>query len=68
MTRFFRSIVGFLGIFIAAFGDAAAQGSQRLPSPLGLGDVVRIASERSDEIEAADARTAAANAPPAANV
>jgi outer membrane protein TolC len=43
----------------------AAQGQPLLPSPLGLGDVIRIARERRDEIQAARARTRAAEARPA---
>jgi outer membrane protein TolC len=44
---------------------AAAQESQILPSPLGLADVIGIASERRDEIQAARARTRAGEARPA---
>jgi len=44
--------------------QAVAQTAQVLPSPLGLGDVVRIASERRDEIQAARARTRAGEARP----
>ncbi len=36
-----------------------------LPSPLSLGDVIRVASERRDEIQAARARTRAGEARPA---
>ena len=43
----------------------AAQSTQALPSPLSLGDVVRIASERRDEIQAARARARAGEARPA---
>jgi cobalt-zinc-cadmium efflux system outer membrane protein len=42
-----------------------AQAAPALPSPLGLGDVIRIASERRDEIQAARARTRAAETRPA---
>ena len=45
--------------------EAGAQSAFRLPSPLTLGDVVRIASERRDEISAARARTLAAEQRPA---
>ena len=44
---------------------AAAQDAKPLPSPLGLGDVIRIAGERRDEIQAARARTRAGEARPA---
>jgi outer membrane protein TolC len=43
---------------------AAAQEVTPLPSPLGLADVIRIASERRDEIQAARARTQAGEARP----
>jgi len=43
---------------------AAAQPRPVLPSPLGLGDVIGIAGERRDEIQAARARTRAAEARP----
>jgi outer membrane protein TolC len=55
-------IVGMLTILPAT---AAGQASQALPSPLSLADVVRISSERRDEIQAARARTTAAEARPA---
>jgi cobalt-zinc-cadmium efflux system outer membrane protein len=42
-----------------------AQGPQALPSPLQLGDVVRIAGERRDEIAAARARVRAGEQRPA---
>jgi outer membrane protein TolC len=44
---------------------AAAQDAKPLPSPLALGDVIRIAGERRDEIQAARARTRAGEARPA---
>jgi len=43
---------------------AVAQTARVLPSPLRLGDVVRLASERRDEIEAARARIRAGEARP----
>jgi outer membrane protein, heavy metal efflux system len=46
-------------------GDAAAQAAPDLPSPLSLPDVVRAASERRDEIQAARARVRAGEARPA---
>jgi outer membrane protein TolC len=55
-----------LALLIAsAPAPAAAQGGQTLPSPIGLSDVVRLAAERRDEIEAARARTRAGEARPA---
>jgi outer membrane protein TolC len=42
----------------------AAQTPPVLPSPLSLGDVIRIASERRDEVQAARARTQAGEARP----
>jgi cobalt-zinc-cadmium efflux system outer membrane protein len=45
--------------------EAAAQISPDLPSPLSLADVIRVASERRDEIQAARARARAGEARPA---
>jgi outer membrane protein TolC len=51
---------------MAAFtARAGAQGAAPLPSPLSLPDVVRIAGERRDEIQAANARARAGEARPA---
>ena len=44
--------------------SVAAQTSPVLPSPLSLGDVLRLASERRDEIQAAHARIRAGEARP----
>jgi len=44
--------------------EAAAQISPGLPSPLSLADVIRVASERRDEIQAARARARAGEARP----
>jgi outer membrane protein TolC len=52
-------------IVIASPATAAAQGPQPLPSPLALADVIRVAGERRDEVEAARARTRAGEARPA---
>jgi hypothetical protein len=41
----------------------AAQTTPVLPSPLSLGDVIRLASERRDEIQAARARTSSPKPP-----
>ena len=55
-----------LALLIAgASVSAAAQDSETLPSPLSLGDVVRLAGDRRDEIEAARARVRAGEARPA---
>lgn len=43
---------------------AAAQTTTVLPSPLSLGDVIRLAGERRDEIQAARARIRAGEARP----
>ena len=43
----------------------AAQTTPALPSPLSLADVIRLASERRDEIQAARARMRAGEARPA---
>ena len=45
--------------------EAAAQIAPDLPSPLSLADVIRVASERRDEIQAARARARAGEARPA---
>lgn len=45
-------------------GPMAAQTTQVLPSPLSLSDVIRLASERRDEIQAARARVRAGEARP----
>ena len=44
---------------------AAAQSPQPLPSPLGLGDVIRLAREGRDEVQAARARVRAGESRPA---
>jgi outer membrane protein, heavy metal efflux system len=58
-----------IGVLLAATtcapSLAAAQTAPVLPSPIGLGDVIRIAGERRDEIQAAHARSRAAEARPA---
>ena len=64
-----RALVLSLGITLATGGlpmpvNAIAQTTSALPSPLGLGDVIRIASERRDEIQAARARIRAGEARP----
>ena len=66
----FRSLV-VAGSVLTLAGSAAAQErttgqpASTLPSPLGLSDVVRMAGERRDEIQAARARTTAGDARPA---
>jgi outer membrane protein TolC len=64
MKRFHFFVLA-LAIVAATVDRAVAQEAQPLPSPLSLGDVVRIASERRDEIEAARARVRAGEARPA---
>jgi outer membrane protein, heavy metal efflux system len=58
-------VVVFIAGAVFRPGDAAAQAAPDLPSPLGLPDVIRAASERRDEIEAARARVRAGEARPA---
>jgi outer membrane protein TolC len=65
MTRFSSSIVLMVLTAMASPAVAAAQDAKPLPSPLAIGDVIRIASERRDEIQAARARTRAGEARPA---
>jgi outer membrane protein TolC len=57
-----RALVVAIAVMAAVPSIADAQS---LPSPLRLGDVIRIASERRDEIQAARARTRAGEARPA---
>ncbi len=59
--------VGFIAAMSSALltSDATAQPASPIPSPLSLTDVVRIASERRDEIAAARARSLAAEQRPA---
>ena len=49
-----------LALLVALPLDASAQAPSRLPTPLGLGDVIRLAESRRNEIVAARARTEAA--------
>ena len=49
----------------AAVPRASVAQEARLPTPLTLADVIRVAGQRRDEIEAARSRTAAAEARPA---
>ena len=62
ITRVASSLVLLSGGVLIAPATAAAQAGQRLPSPLSLGDVIRIAGERRDEIQAARARIRAGEA------
>ncbi len=64
MKRFHFFVLA-LAVVAATADRAVAQEAQPLPSPLSLGDVVRIASERRDEIEASRARVRAGEARPA---
>ncbi|HSC98588.1 MAG TPA: TolC family protein [Casimicrobiaceae bacterium] len=65
MTRFSSSILLLVVMAVSSPAVAAAQDAKPLPSPLALGDVIRIAGERRDEIQAARARTRAGEARPA---
>src|SRR5918993_3771638 len=65
MSRLFSPRVLLVGILVTSPDSAAAQAAGPLPAPLGLGDVIQIACERRDEIEAARARTRAGEARPA---
>ena len=53
-----------IALCVAGPFSAAAQSGQTLPAPLALSDVVRIALERRDEIQAARARARAGEARP----
>ena len=68
MFTTYRSVFFVLALLAAMSAglprQTAAQTTQGLPSPLKLGDVIRIASERRDEIEVARARTRAGEARP----
>jgi cobalt-zinc-cadmium efflux system outer membrane protein len=63
MYRLGSSLVLLFGLVLAGPDTVAAQG-EPLPSPLSLADVIRIASERRDEIQAARARIRAGEARP----
>ena len=65
MKRLIPSFVLILSASAVAPATAVAQPSQSLPSPLTLADVIRIAGERRDEIQAAQARIRAAETRPA---
>ncbi|MGB2716436.1 MAG: TolC family protein, partial [Vicinamibacterales bacterium] len=62
MTRSLSCFV--LLIAVSAAPRAAAQDMPALPSPLRLGDAIRIAAERRDEIQAARARARAGESRP----
>jgi outer membrane protein TolC len=53
-----------LTVWATTWPTAAGQTGPVLPSPLSLGDVIRLASERRDEIQAARARVRAGEARP----
>jgi outer membrane protein TolC len=67
MTWIARLALGLVVAVLAGLlpDGAAAQTPPQLPSPLGLADVIRLAGERRDEVEAARARTRAGEARPA---
>jgi len=64
MNRLTSPVVLLLAILAISPGSAAAQTTPVLPSPLSLGDVIRIASERRDEIQAMRARVRAGEVRP----
>src|SRR5918993_2582391 len=64
MSRLFSPRVLLVGILVTSPDSAAAQAAGPLPAPLGLGDIIRIASERRDEIQATRARIRAGEARP----
>jgi outer membrane protein TolC len=64
MIRLALAIVFSLALIFAAPVDGAAPQATSLPSPLAFADVIRIAAERRDEIQAARARTRAGEARP----
>ena len=64
MNRFAGLLVVAVALMTISPVSAAAQSAQPLPSPLSLADVIRMASERRDEIQAARARTQAGEARP----
>ncbi len=67
MTHVLRHAIGFVlmvGTAVLA-APAAAQVPVSLPSPLSLTDVIRVAQERRNEVEAARARTRAGEQRPA---
>ena len=64
MKRLTSFLVVLLSFAAIGFRTAAAQERRPLPSPLTLADVIRIAGERRDEIQAAHARIRAGEARP----
>src|SRR5687767_13242983 len=61
----FRFVLLLTACATIAPSAAAAQTAVELPSPLSLADVIRLAGERRDEIQAARARVRAGEARPA---
>jgi cobalt-zinc-cadmium efflux system outer membrane protein len=64
MYRLSSSLVLLFGFVLTGSDSVVAQVGQPLPSPLSLTDVIRIAGERRNEIEAARARIRAGEARP----
>jgi len=64
MNRLTASVALVITVLTMSPRAAMAQDSKPLPSPLNLSDVIRIAGERRDEIQAARARTTAGEARP----
>jgi outer membrane protein TolC len=65
MNRFTPFPFVLLVAILGTTGRARAQATQALSSPLSLADVIRIAGDRRDEIQAARARARAGEARPA---
>ena len=63
-TRHFTAACAAIVAAVVVPAAAVAQAPAALPSPLSLADVIRLAGERRDEIEAARARTRAGEARP----
>jgi outer membrane protein TolC len=64
MNRLTASVAMAITMLMISSRAATGQDAQSVPSPLSLADVIRIAGERRDEIQAARARTAAGEARP----
>ena len=65
MNRLSSLVVLLVAMGFTSPAVAAAQDARPLPSPLTLADVIQLAAERRDEIQAARARTRAGEARPA---
>jgi outer membrane protein TolC len=65
MARFYFRFASIAAFLCAVAADASAQPRVPLPTPLTLTDVIRLAVERRDEVDAARARMRAGEARPA---